>query len=204
MNAARLFLLPLLAGLSAALASGDEGQGRTEQLTLDPALYAEALREVQGVVPPAPAATPPVAESPGQTDERVSPAIPPSSPEPTSAPGVEDWQAALRDAGTELADVRLLVLLQRLNPLEPPSARAEDYAEALRLHHLMLAGNARACLSLARACRDGHFESGLLFIQSESLAVLLERRAAAFQLPPAISEAALPGEGSAPAGRSAK
>ncbi len=143
-----------------------------DQLTLDPTLYAEALREVQGVVAPA-AEVPAAPEAPAPAPEAPAAA-------PSSAPGVEDWQAAMRDAGTELADVRLLVLLQRLNPLDPPAARAEDYAAALRLHHLMLAGNARACLELARACRNGHFESGLIFIQSEPLAAVLERRSAAF------------------------
>ncbi len=145
------------------------------QLTLDPGLYAEALREVQGVV--ALAAELPAAAEGGAP----APEAPASAPSAT--PGVEDWQAAMRDAGTELADVRLLVLLQRLNPLDPPAARAEDYAAALHLHHLAFAGNARACLALARACRSGHFESGLIFIQSEPLAAVLERRAAAFQLP---------------------
>ncbi len=175
-------LLFLLA--SAALAE-TAGQGSAAQLTLDPGLYAEALREVQGL-PPAPQEAPSAEASAAQAESASVPSAQPSAPlkEPVStAPGVEDWQAALRDAGTELADVRLLVLLQRLNPLDPPSARAEDYAAALRLHHLMLAGNARACLELARACRTGAFESGLHFLQSEALAAVLERRAAAFQLP---------------------
>ncbi len=138
-------------------------------LTLDPALYADALREVQGLpraeVTAAPAAveTPAAAEAP--------------------AADVVDWQAAMRDAGTELGDVRLFALLLRLNPLEAPSRRAEDYAAALRLHHLMLAGNARACLELAAACRSGRFASGLAFIQSEPLARVMEQRAAAFHLP---------------------
>ncbi len=164
------------------------------QLTLDPGLYEEALREVQGGTR---AATAPHAESSAPAAADAS-----SVASVASSPGVEDWQAAMRDAGTELADVRLFVLLQRLNPLDPPSARAEDYAAALRLHHLMLAGNARACLELARACREGRFESGLIFIQSESLAAVLECRAAAFQLPvPAPSALEVPRrEASAPAG----
>ncbi len=174
--ASLLFLL-----LAAAAVADTAGQGAAApQLTLDPQLYAEALREVQGVPQPptAPPQTPP--ESPAATDDS-----PVAGAEVSTAPGVEDWQAAMRDAGTELADVRLLVLLQRLNPLDPPAARAEDYAAALHLHHLMLAGNARACLELARACRAGQFESGLIFIQSDALAQVLERRAAAFQLPAA-------------------
>ncbi len=181
-------LLILLAPV--ALAETKE-QGSSEPLTLDPQLYAEAWREVQGGST-APAAAP--AGAGEQAGDGAAAASPTSPPALSSAPGVEDWQAAMRDAGTELADVRLLVLLQRLNPLDPPSARAEDYAAALRLHHLMLAGNARACLELARACRDGHFTSGLIFIQSESLAVVLERRAASFQVPasplPAMPEPA--------------
>ncbi len=171
---AALFVL-----LAAASANAAE-QGGVVPLTLDPTLYTEALREVQGANPlPAPGVKKEAVAEPEGTGE--SPVPQPKAPV-SSAPGVEDWQAAMRDAGTELADVRLLVLLQRLNPLDPPAARAEDYAAALRLHHLMLAGNARACLALARACREGHFESGLLFIQSEALSAVLERRAAAFQL----------------------
>ncbi len=160
MKGPALFLLPV----SIALAETAE-QGAASQLTLDPGLYAEALREVHGLPQP------PAADAGSSAAVR------------SLFPGVEDWQAAMRDAGTELADVRLLVLLQRLNPQAPPSARAEDYAAVLHLHHLMLAGNPRACLALARACREGQFESGLQFIQSEPLAVMLERRASVFQLP---------------------
>ncbi len=162
----------LLGCAVAAVAEAAEQGAVAPQLTLDPELYAEALREVQGLTPA------PAAEAETQAPQEV----PPSA----AAPGVEDWQAALRDAGTELADVRLLVLMQRLNPLDPPAARAEDYAEVLRLHHLMLAGNARACLLLACACREGRFENGLLFIESEPLARLLEQRAAMFQLRGAV------------------
>ncbi len=151
-------------------------------LTLDPELYADALREVQGgTPPPSVAAKEELAES-AELPEELRPEAELAA-RAAIDPGVMDWQAAMRDAGTELADVRLLALLQRLNPLDPPSARAEDYAAALRLHHLMLAGNARASLALASACRKGQFESGLAFIRSEALARLLEQRAAAFQLP---------------------
>ncbi len=178
-------LMAVAVCLSLAAVATEEGQG-VPPLTLDPTLYAEALQAVQsGAAPASPAAAAPDAEagSAASPESAASELSLPITSAPSSAPSVEDWQAAMRDAGTELADVRLLVLLQRLNPLDPPSARAEDYAAALRLHHLMLAGNARACLELARACRAGQFESGLLFIQSEPLAAVLERRAAAFQLP---------------------
>ncbi len=177
----RLFLPALLLTTTCLpTAASDEGQGGATQLTLDPALYAEALREVQGVEPGvSSAATPVESDANPALQSEAGEALP-----APSAPAVEDWQAALRDAGTELADVRLLVLLQRLNPLDPPASRAEDYAEVLRLHHLMLAGNARACLILAAACRAGHFEGGLIFIQSAALAEVLERRAAAFHLAP--------------------
>ncbi len=172
--------LPFLLAVACfpALSAETAEQGSpAAQLTLDPTLYAEALREVQGqATKPSPAAAEPPAAA------EVPEKVPGARPEPSSAPGVEDWQAAMRDAGTELGDVRLLVLLQRLNPLDPPAARAEDYAAALRLHHLMLAGNPRACLELARACREGALASGLAFIQDDALALLLERRAAAFQL----------------------
>ncbi len=169
-----LFLLP-----TACVVAEPAGQGvPATQLTLDPGLYAEALREVQGA-PSAPAATAPASAAPIQAP--VAPPVDKPSPAAQHAE-VADWQAAMRDAGTELADVRLLALLQRLNPLDPPAARAEDYASALRLHHLMLAGNARAARELAHAFRTGCFESGLVFICSEGLAAVLERRAAAFQL----------------------
>ncbi len=185
-----LFLLP-----AACVAVADpEGQGvPPTQLTLDPGLYAEALREVQGL-PSAPAATAPES-APIQAP--VAPPVDKTSPAAQHAE-VADWQAAMRDAGTELADVRLLALLQRLNPLDPPAARAEDYAAALRLHHLMLAGNTRAARELAHAFRTGCFESGLVFICSEGLAAVLERRAAAFQLP--ASPPLSPQQPAAPAG----
>ncbi len=162
--------LPFL--LLVTVASAETAQhGLAAPLTMDPERYADALRAVHGLPQP-----PAAAKAPESADT-------PASHSDSAAPGVEDWQAVMRDAGTELADVRLLVLLQRLNPLEPPAARAEDYAAVLRLHHLMLAGNARACLKLARACREGRFESGLAFIQSDALATVLERRAVQFQLP---------------------
>ncbi len=170
-----LFSCCLFAVNCLAATPEQEGRGTAAPLTLDPLLYAEALNAVQNG---ADAASPAAAESPAEASVNTA------KQEVSTAPGEEDWQAAMRDAGTELADVRLLVLLQRLNPLDPPAARAEDYAAALRLHHLMLAGNARACLALAAACRTGQFETGLHFIQSEALARVLERRAASFQLAP--------------------
>ncbi len=191
--------------LPAVVLAEPEVAGAPARLTLDPAGYAEALRAVHGLPQPptqraategaeAPVGQPEGAPAPAEAADAEGAEAPrgaAASPEAlpavegrlAAAPGVEDWQAAMRDAGTELAEVRLLVLLQRLNPLEPPATRAEDYAEVLRLHHLMLAGNARACLLLARACREGRFENGLQFIQSEGLAALLERRSAVFVVP---------------------
>ncbi len=172
--------LPLCLLLSAAALADAPGQGGapSSPLTLDPELYAEALREVQGL----PGATPPAEnKEPSASPEGVGALA--SAAAEAALPGVEDWEAAMRDAGTELADVRLLVLLQRLNPLDPPAARAADYASVLRVHHLMLAGNSRACLTLADAFRKGRFENGLLFIQSELLAAALERRSRAFLTP---------------------
>ncbi len=144
------------------------------RLTLDPQLYAEALREVQG-------GTKPPVEAPADT----------AKPDVAAAPGMEDWEAAMQDAGTELGTVRLLVLMQRLNPLDPPAAREEDYAEVLRLHRLMLAGNPRACATLGRAFREGRFENGLLFIQNEDMGLRLQLRSQAFQLPSEVES--LPG-----------
>ncbi len=187
-----LFLLAFAAGVPVAAQQVPPAPGA---LTLDPQLYAEALRAVQEGTQ-----APPSAPSPaGQVSAEGAPGAP-SAPPVSTAPGVDDWQAAQRDAGTELGDIRLLVLLQRLNPLDPPSARAEDYAEALRLHHLMQEGNPRACLTLARACREGHFESGLLFIRNEALARVLEARASAFQLPAPLPQSVQRGDEQLPAG----
>ncbi len=163
--------LPLLLLLTAAAFAETAEQGSLADipLTLDPAVYAEALQEVRGQ-----AAAPVAKELPLQGH--------------STAPDVADWQAAMRDAGTELGDVRLLVLLQRLNPQSPLTLRAEDYAEVLRLHHLMLAGNPRACASLGRAMLEGRFENGLLFIESESMGQQLLRRSQVFQLPAELPE----------------
>ncbi len=184
--------LSLLLLLPAALAA-------ETPLTLDPVLYEEALREVQGLAPVNPARPADKAESKAAAGkaETAAPAESSGDQSPAAEPSADasDWQAVMMDAGTELADVRLLALLQRLNPDEPLSLRAEAYADALREHHLALAGNARACRALALAFRSGRLESGLLFIRSEALALVLDARAAAFQLPvvsPVVSPAVAP------------
>ncbi len=155
-------LLSVLTVLAAAMPLA------AEDLTLDPTLYAEALREAQH------AASLPTATSRAQEMARVSEAA--------------EWKEAMRDAGTELGDVKLLALLQRLNPQESPLLRAKDFAEVLRLHHLMLAGTPRACMVLSAAFRNGRFENGLLFVSDEALSALMAQRAAAFQPPAAEPE----------------
>ncbi len=150
-------LLPLLL-LAAGYAPA------ADVLTLDPVLYAEALREAQA-----------------NADRARAESA--ASAEFSQVPTAEEWQGAMLEAGTELGDVLLLALLHRLNPAEPPLLRAREYADVLRLHHLMQQGNPRACRVLARAFREGRFENGLLFLQHEGLSTLMEQRAAAFQLP---------------------
>ncbi len=164
----------------------EQGSCARPPLTLDPELYADALREVQGLPAQKREAAPPQdqaaydtsGEARGSREEMEDRLHPPSLPAELA-----EWQAAMDEAGSELSDVRLLVLLQRLNPLDPPGERADDYAAALYLHHLMLAGNRRACRELAEASRRGVLPGGLTFIKSEALAMMLEQRASALQLP---------------------
>ena len=71
-------------------------------------------------------------------------------------------------AGTEHFPVRLLALLQELNPDKPMARHMEAYAEALRLHTLAAAGNKHACASLADSLLSGNLPCGLkLFFDME-------------------------------------
>ncbi len=148
----RTFLLPLLLAGPAALAEGS--------LTLDPDMYAAALREVQQQR---------VQEPQAGQQAQTRPELP--------AGDEAEWCLAMQEAGTSLGEVRLILLLQRLNP----GTGAEALAEALDLHRLMQAGNAPACMQLAAALRSGTLPGGLAFIRSAPLAEAVERRAAAFQ-----------------------
>ncbi len=132
-------------------------------LTLDPGMYADALREVQQ----------------GKAAEgQPRPAQQPAGP---SAPGdAAEWCLAMQEAGSPQAEVRLILLLRRLNP----DAGVEPLAEAVDLHRLMLAGNARACAGLAQAFRSGVLPNGLLFICHAGLAEAVQARAVPFQFAP--------------------
>ena len=118
-------------------------------LTLDPAVMEEAKRAVfeRGC------ATTAVAE-------RV----------PQMQTIAEQWMAAMDAAGTELLPVRLLALLQSLNPGMPMQEHEELYAEALRLHVLAAAGNKQARAVLALAFETGRLPSGLCLMQNWQLA----------------------------------
>lgn len=74
------------------------------------------------------------------------------------------WQQAMDAAGTEMMLVRLLALLQRLNPDKPMDVYAAMYADTLRLHVLAAAGNKEARLQLASALRVGVLPNGMRLI----------------------------------------
>lgn len=83
------------------------------------------------------------------------------------------WQAAMDAAGTELMPVKLLALLQRLNPDKPMDAYAAMYADTLRLHVLAAAGNREARMQLAAALRVGMLPGGMRIICDASKAEAL-------------------------------
>lgn len=71
------------------------------------------------------------------------------------APADDAWQAALLQEDEEVARVLLLAWLQQQNPQCPMAQYASDYAAALVLHRLALAGVPKACRELAGAYRSG-------------------------------------------------
>ncbi len=148
--------LTLLLLASVVLAEGS--------LTLDPGMYADALREVQAnrarAAQPADAAPAPQAAA-------------------LSSPEAAEWYRAMQEVGTPQADVRLILLLQQLNPL----AGVDELAAALQMHRLAMAGNASACAQLAAAFRSGTLPGGLVFIRDARLAQAVMARAV-FQLSP--------------------
>lgn len=83
------------------------------------------------------------------------------------------WQQAMDAAGTELMPVRLLALLQQLNPDKPMAEHADAYAEALRLHVLAAAGNRTAKTQLATALKNGMLPCGLRIICDAAKAAAL-------------------------------
>lgn len=120
-------------------------------LTLDPAVIEKAKRAVFGgeaICMP--------------TEEDTT-----SSQQAAQTPA-QQWQCAMDAAGTEHFPVRLLALLQELNPDKPMARHMEAYAEALRLHTLAAAGNKQACASLADSLLSGNLPCGLkLFFDME-------------------------------------
>ncbi len=156
------FLLPLLLLGPVSLATQAE-----PPLTLDPGMYADALRTVQE----------------HKQKENI---LPPSAHNRNAVPATmeseaAEWCLAMQQAGTPQCEVRLILLLQRLNP----GAGVDALAGALRLHQLVLAGNAPACGEIAEALRNGRLPGGLAFIRCEALARALDERQARFQLCPA-------------------
>lgn len=83
------------------------------------------------------------------------------------------WQQAMDAAGTELMPVKLLALLQRLNPDKPMESYAALYADTLRLHVLAAAGNREARMQLAAALRVGMLPGGMRIICAASKAEAL-------------------------------
>lgn len=137
----------ILFGLAALTTSADT------TLTLDPAVMEQAKRAVfngEDVVLPT--------QSVVMVTEQGDSAL---------------WQQAMDAAGTELLPVRLLALLQKLNPDKPMAEHAEAYAEALRLHVLATAGNREAKLRLSAAFRTGTLPCGLRFICDDAKAAAL-------------------------------
>lgn len=85
------------------------------------------------------------------------------------------WLQAMAAAGTDLQAVRLLALLQELNPQAPLAAKPEAYAEVLALHRRASSGNPAACAELAQSLRSGVLPGGLFILRSEALAARLEQ-----------------------------
>lgn len=119
-------------------------------LTLDPAVMEEAKR---------------VVFERGSATDAANAAVLPSV--------AAQWQAAMDAAGTELLPVRLLALLQQLNPHIPMQEHPALYAEALRLHVLAAAGNKQARGVLSLALETGVLPCGLHFLQDLQLAAKL-------------------------------
>ena len=120
-------------------------------LTLDPAVIEKAKRAVFG----------------GEAICMPTEEDTPSSQQAAQTPA-QQWQCAMDAAGTEHFPVRLLALLQELNPDKPMARHMEAYAEALRLHTLAAAGNKQACASLADSLLSGNLPCGLkLFFDME-------------------------------------
>jgi hypothetical protein len=120
-------------------------------LTLDPAVIEKAKRAVFG------------GEALCTPNEEKK-----SAAEQAEQTPAQQWQCAMDAAGTEHFPVRLLALLQELNPEKPMTQHMEAYAEALRLHTLAAAGNKQACASLADSLITGYLPCGLkLFFDME-------------------------------------
>ena len=113
-------------------------------------------------VPAAAAATPQPSASTAPASSAVSQPLLPAYPANES---LARWQDAMEAYGSDAMPVRLLALLQSLNPQKPLAQNEEAYTEALACHRLALSGNAAAMRQLARAFESGSL-AGLVFPQS--------------------------------------
>lgn len=117
-------------------------------ITLDPAAYREVMGQMQEKAPSA--ATEPVAA----------------------------WRTAMNAATPEERAVRLLALLQRLNPGVSMEATPAPYTAALLLHRRALQGESAACAALAETLRKGVTPEGLKLPKDPESAAKLEQKPA--------------------------
>lgn len=125
------------------------------------------------VQPGAPVASPasqplaPAASAPGAAPESAAPAVVPQTllQAPVTGNILAQWYAAVEAYGTDSMPVRLLGLLQSLNPQKPIAQHTDAYTAALTCHRLALSGNAEAMRQLAQAFESGSL-AGLVFPQS--------------------------------------
>lgn len=117
---------------------------------------------------PSPAASPqPTPEVPGTAPSVSAQTAPVQTLPPAPATGdpLAQWYSAVEAYGTDSMPVRLMALLQSLNPQKPIAEHTAAYTAALTCHRLALSGNAEAMRQLAQAFESGSL-AGLVFPQS--------------------------------------
>lgn len=109
----------------------------------------------------------PAAAAPGTAPESAAPAVAPQTllQAPVTGDILAQWYTAVEAYGTDSMLVRLLGLLQSLNPQKPIAQHTDAYTAALTCHRLALSGNAEAMRQLAQAFECGTL-AGLVFPQS--------------------------------------
>lgn len=148
-------------------------------------------------MPDAPPSSTPVVPTVAPSQAAPAPATPlpepaaPASPSTTSAApatastltvgaatgdSLAQWYAAAEAYGTDAMPVRLIGLLQTLNPQKTPTSDPQAYTEALRCHRLALSGNTAAMRQLAEAFQSGTL-AGLAFPQSMAASLYFSNRA---------------------------